>query len=97
VIDCDIHYLVGDLDEFLRYVEPGQREWFRTQGPSLGLPGYSWSHPIGWFRGDAEHEPQLLPGSSLAAVRRQVLDEFQLDVGVLNSDDAILLSLMPSP
>ena len=40
MIDCDIHHSVGDVDEFLTYDEPGQRDWFRAQGPLLGLPGY---------------------------------------------------------
>ena len=33
VIDCDIHPQVGDVEEFLGYVDPAQREWFRGAGP----------------------------------------------------------------
>ena len=54
MIDCDIHPQVGDPEELLAYVDPAQREWFRGQGPSLGLPGYSWAHPSSWFREDIE-------------------------------------------
>jgi len=39
VIDCDVHPQIGDPEELLAYVEPAQRDWFRAQGPTLGLPG----------------------------------------------------------
>ena len=45
MIDCDIHPQIADPEELISYVDPAQREWFRAQGPSLGLPGYSWVHP----------------------------------------------------
>ena len=35
MIDCDIHPQVGDVEEFLGYVDPGQREWFRSQGGTV--------------------------------------------------------------
>lgn len=97
MIDCDIHHVVGDVEEFLTYVDPGQRDWFRAQGPLLGLPGYPWSHPNDWFRADADHEPGQLPGASLGGIRRQVLDAFDVETGILNGDDAVVVSLMPSP
>src|SRR5919204_491398 len=58
MIDCDIHPQIGDPEEIVGYVDPAQREWFRTQ-PSLGLPGYSWTHPHSWYRQDVE--PRYLP------------------------------------
>ena len=39
MIDCDVHPQIGDPEELLAYVEPAQRDWFRAQGPTLGLPG----------------------------------------------------------
>lgn len=97
MIDCDIHINPSDLDEFLARVEPAQREWFRGQGPTLGLPGYPWSHPTGWFRQDAEPGPRDLAGSSLEAVQHEVLDRFEVDIGLLNADGGVVASLMPSP
>jgi predicted TIM-barrel fold metal-dependent hydrolase len=97
MIDCDVHILIGDHAEFLAYVEPGQREWFAGRGPTLGLPGYLWSHPVSWFREDAEHDEHRLAGTSPEAVRRQVLDPFGTDVAVLDGDDAIAVSLMANP
>ena len=52
MIDCDVH-VYGDDEEFLAYVEPAQRDWFAGQG-GLGLPGYPFTHPTGWFRRDSE-------------------------------------------
>jgi predicted TIM-barrel fold metal-dependent hydrolase len=95
VIDCDIHPQIGDPEELLAYIEPAQREWFRAQ-VDLGLPGYPWAHPTSWFRQDVEQESGL-PGTDVAAVRRDVLDPTGTDVGILNADDVVLVSLMPSP
>jgi uncharacterized protein len=95
MIDCDIHPQVGEVEEFLAFVEPGQRDWFRAQ-VSLGLPGYPWAHPTSWFRQDVVQDGHP-PGASVDAVRRDLLDPSGTDLGVLNADDAINLSLMPSP
>jgi predicted TIM-barrel fold metal-dependent hydrolase len=95
VIDCDIHPQIGDPEELLAYVEPAQREWFRGQA-HLGLPGYSWAHPSSWFRQDVGEDGRP-PGGDVEAVQREVLDATGADVAVLNADDAVLVSLMPSP
>jgi len=97
MIDCDIHVEIGDLDEFLPFVERGQRDWFRAQGPMLGIPGYLWIHPVSWFREDVERDPGQMPGSRVEDVQRDVLDPFGVDLGVLNADDGVAVSLMPSP
>jgi predicted TIM-barrel fold metal-dependent hydrolase len=94
VIDCDVHPQIGDPEELIGYVEPGQREWFRSQA-YFGLPGYSWAHPTSWFREDIV-EPGRVPGADAATVARDVLDATGAAVGVLNADDAILVSLIPS-
>jgi predicted TIM-barrel fold metal-dependent hydrolase len=75
-------------------VEPAQREWFRVQG-SLGLPGYPFGHPTGWFRHDAEDELQQA-GNSLAATQRQLLEPFEIDAGVLTASYGLAVSLMTS-
>ena len=95
MIDCDVHVLIN-FDELVPYIDPAEREWFRSRGPGLGLPDYPWSHPIGWFRADAEREAGMPPAMSLDPVRRQVLDAYSLDVGILNAADGIAVSLMPS-
>jgi predicted TIM-barrel fold metal-dependent hydrolase len=95
MIDCDIHPQIGDPEELLSYVEPAQRDWFRQQS-SFGLPGYSWAHPGSWFRRDVERGGRP-PGTDVQAVRDDVLDPNGTDVGILNADDAVLVSLMPSP
>jgi hypothetical protein len=97
MIDCDVHVQIGDAEEIIAYVDPAQRAWFRAQAQPLGLPGYPWVHPHSFFRGDLEHEPGRYPGSTIAEVRRDVLDGLAADVGILNADDAITVSLMASP
>jgi predicted TIM-barrel fold metal-dependent hydrolase len=97
MIDCDVHVEIGDVEEILAYVEPAQRDWFRAQAQPLGLPGYPWVHPQSFFRQDLEHEPGRLPGSSVEEARRDVLEALGADVGILNPDDAITVSLMASP
>ena len=98
MIDCDIHPQLGDPEEgLLPYIEPAQRDWFRLQGPTLGLPGYPWNHPTSFFRQDLDHEEAQPPSSTVAEVVRDVLDPFGVDVGVLNGDDGIYVSLVASP
>jgi predicted TIM-barrel fold metal-dependent hydrolase len=97
MIDCDVHVQIGDVEEILAYVEPAQRDWFRAQAQPLGLPGYPWVHPHSFFRHDVCHEPGRYPGSTIEEVRRDVLDAMDVDVAILNADDAITLSLMASP
>ncbi len=97
MIDCDVHPQIADAEELLAYVDRGQREWFRAQGPGLGLPGYHWAHPVSWFRADLEQTDGRPPGASADVVAREALDPAGADVGVLNADDAVTVSLMPSP
>jgi uncharacterized protein len=97
MIDCDVHIEIGDPEDVLAYVEPVQRDWFRVQAQRLGLPGYPWAHPDSFFRHDLEYEPGRFPGSTVAEVRRDVLDALGADVGILNSDEAVYLSLMANP
>ena len=97
MIDCDVHPQLADAEELLAYVDRGQREWFRAQGPGLGLPGYHWAHPVSWFRADLEQADGRPPGGSADVVAREAIDPCGADVGVLNADDAVTVSLMPSP
>ncbi len=94
VIDVDVHPQIRDVEEILEYVEPAQREWFRRQTTSLGLPGYTYAHPQGWFRQDLDG---ALPGADVDSVRRELLDVFDVTAGVLNPDDPVTVSLMGSP
>jgi predicted TIM-barrel fold metal-dependent hydrolase len=96
LIDCDIHVEIDAVEEFLAFVEPGQREWFRAQGPTLGLPGYTWSHPNAWFRQDLEHEPGHFPAAEVESIRREVLDRYGTEIGILTGDDGVTVSLMGS-
>ena len=95
MIDCDVHPQIGDPEELLAHVEEAQRDWFRGQ-PFFGLPGYSWTHPSSWYRQDLASNGGP-PGTNVEAVQRELLDPSGTEVGVLNADDVVLVSLMPSP
>jgi uncharacterized protein len=95
MIDCDVHPQIADAAELLGYVEPAQREWFRSQA-FFGLPGYPWAHPSSWYREDLETRDGV-PGGDAASVARELLDPTGTEIGVLNADDAITVSLIPSP
>jgi predicted TIM-barrel fold metal-dependent hydrolase len=97
MIDCDVHVQWRHPEDVLAYVDPAQRDWFRAQAQPLGLPGYPWVHPHSFYRQDLEHEPGQVPGSTVDEVRRDVLDGLGVDVGILNPDEAITVSLMASP
>ena len=95
MIDTDIHVLI-DPEQLLGYVDPAQREWFRSRGLGLGLPDCPWAHPVSWFRDDAEHETDGAPTTSVGAIQRQVLDAYSVDIGILNAADGLAIPLMPS-
>jgi uncharacterized protein len=97
VIDCDIHVQIGDREQFLSFVEPGQRDWFRSQGALLGTPGYTWVHPTGFMRDELAAGPGGAPASTPALVCRELIDPYGIDVGLLTADDGIAVSVMASP
>jgi hypothetical protein len=81
MIDCDIH-----TRSTMRRSSPtssrASGSGFARAGLGLGLPDYPWSHPVDWFRADAEHSDGMPPSTSLEPVRRQVLDAYDEDIGV---------------
>ena len=74
VIDCDIHPQVGDVEEFLGYVDPAQREWFRAPGPVArdypATPGRTRRPGSGQDIEQNGHPP----ASDVDVVRRELLD-----------------------
>ena len=97
MIDCDVHVQIGDREEFLGFIDPAQRAWFRDQGPLLGMPGYSWTHPTGFMRADLELGDAGVPGASPAVVASELLDRYDVELGLLTADDGIGVSVMASP
>ncbi len=96
MIDCDVHVQIGDREEFLSFVDPGQRDWFRDQGPLLGMPGYNWGHPTGFMRTELELSADGVPGANADLVRREVLDPYDTDMAILTADDGVAVSVMAS-
>jgi predicted TIM-barrel fold metal-dependent hydrolase len=92
MIDCDVHIEIP-VEDFLPFVEPAQRAWFRRT--ALNIPGDLWTHPTNWFRdelddtlGEVACTPEI--------VAREALDATGADIGVLNGDLGIYVSLMTS-
>ena len=96
MIDCDIHNQIGDVEQFLEYVDPAQRDWFRAM-PLLGTPGYVYGHPMGWHRDELEIGPGGEPASRIDLIQREVLDPYGVDIGLLTGDIGVTVSLMPNP
>jgi predicted TIM-barrel fold metal-dependent hydrolase len=93
MIDCDVHHVITDHAEFLEFVEPGQREWFRTRG-NLGLPSYPWSHPVTWWQEQDQDEDDGLPKGSTLKQIQAGLDLYGTEIGILNANDALILSVL---
>ncbi len=96
MIDCDVHVQIGDREEFLSFIEPSQRSWFRDQGPLLGMPGFTWGHPTGFMRAELELGVAGVPASNADLVRREVLDPYDVEIGLLTADDGIAVSVIAS-
>lgn len=78
LIDCDVHNGFRDPDEVVRRLPA----YFRQRGLQLpGRPG--WNSPIGVARDDARPAEGGPPGSSLATLREQLLDKYDMSYAVL--------------
>lgn len=84
VIDTDIHIAFPSPQVLRSYLPERWREHHRT----FGARGYSGSHYPRAMPNAARHDswPQdgTPPGSSLALLRAQLLDEWDIEIGVLN-------------
>ncbi len=97
LIDCDVHVLVEGSEDFLDFVEPGQRDWFRDQGPTSRSARLHLVAPELVVprrpRGLAGRLPRR-PGRGRRCGRPS--SRSAPTIAVLNADDAITVSLMGS-
>ena len=94
MIDCDVHVQITHPEEILKFIDEPEREWYRNQAYLLGLPGYPWSNPSTWFRGDLAVDETGMPGGNPTVVAQEVLDNQGADIGILTADDALSVGLM---
>lgn len=85
MIDCDLHPAVPSTAALLRYLDPYWREMTAVRALdrlNLSLTSYPQNAPLAcrpdWAR------PGEKPGSSLAAMQKDVLDPYDLRFGILN-------------
>ena len=84
IIDTDIHIYFPTPDALRGYLGERWREYHRTIGPR-GYEGCNYPRAMpNAARHDAWPEDGSLPGSSLPFLRRQLLDEWDIEIGVLN-------------
>lgn len=95
MIDCDVHVQITHPEEILKFIDPAERDWYRSQAYLLGLPSYPWSNPSTWFRTDLPVDPDSgMPGGDAPSIIRDALDGQGADVGILTADDALSVGLM---
>ena len=84
MIDCDVHVQIAHPEEILKFIDPAEREWYRSQAYLLGLPSYPWSNPSTWFRSDLPVDAESgMPGGDAPSIIRDALDGQGADIGIL--------------
>ncbi len=103
LVDCDIHVGYYALRDLVPYLDGATAELVLESGTNgLGMPSYPWYHPGGWVRTDAYDRDTtaagvLIPGQTLDLVRRNVLDPFDVTVGIVTPDEAAAFAILPNP
>src|SRR5579872_6629975 len=96
LIDCDVHFSFRSLHELLPYMEPAYRDLVTHTGDfGLTLPSYPWQHPTGWTRKDT-FTPDAPPSTSLALLREQLLDRYDVTYGILTPEEIMSVSVLPN-
>jgi hypothetical protein len=102
LIDCDIHVGYETLGELVPYLDGATAELVQQSGTNgLGMPSYPWYHPTGWLRADAYDRDAaaagvLIVGQTLARVQSNVLDPFDVTIGILTPDEAAAFAILPT-
>ena len=95
MIDCDIHPQIGDVEDSSATSTPRSANRSALRGRRSGSRAILVASLL-LVPADIEQNGHP-PASNVDTVRRELLDPGGADVGVLNGDDAVLVSLMPSP
>ncbi|MFV8827821.1 amidohydrolase family protein [Alkalihalobacterium sp. APHAB7] len=79
VIDCDIHEMLKSVKQLFPYLKEPYKKWIKYGWRPGGL---RYAHPIGGLRLDS-YPDKGLPGSDYELVKRQVLDEYNVEYAIL--------------
>lgn len=97
VIDCDIHNDIASFSEILEYMSEEMKE-FARMGRVTDRPKFTNSYVItcsGGMRMDSYPAPGVTPGSSRELLKKQLLDEYEMDYGILNPQGTFMFSSFP--
>ena len=97
MIDCDIHNEIGDVEEFLAYVDARPAPLV-PRPASAGSPGRTPGRTRTASTGTSSRTGRAAsPASRIDLVQQEVLDAYQVDAGLLTGDVGVAVSLMPNP
>ena len=101
LIDCDIHLGYETLADLTPYLDAPTRELVASSGTNgLAMPTYPWNHPSGWDRHDVYQRGDV-PSTdfvfiSLETLRERHLDAYDVDLGIVEPDEAAVFSVLPN-
>jgi uncharacterized protein len=101
VIDCDIHHDWASPADLLPYLSAGWREYVTRSGapqqPIPFIPSEIHPNPGGVFRDDAFPAEGGPPGSSYELMRRQLLDPYRVERGLLTFGAGTYVAAIANP
>jgi predicted TIM-barrel fold metal-dependent hydrolase len=80
LVDTDVHQTYRREEEIAQYLPP------RYENTGVELPGRLYNNPNGVLRGDAAPDDGGQPGSTVENIRAYLLDEYDIDYGILTGD-----------
>ena len=94
LVDCDIHQEFASWNELLPHLAPAFRERVGRDGPGLARRGYN--NVGGGVMEDMRPEGGGSPAADPAWVKRQLIDRYRIDVGILTGN-LIGVGVQPNP
>jgi predicted TIM-barrel fold metal-dependent hydrolase len=99
LIDCDVHNQWPSAEVLLPFLEPPFRDYL-VRGEIPGPPGAfphghrPWLHPEGFKRHDVLAPEEGDTDAHFDALRRQLLERYELDYAILTGEEAIEVSTL---
>lgn len=81
IVDCDVHQVVKSFNDLKPYLP--RTWWGRLDEVNATLPVTMYYRPTGLFRKDASPGDGLPPGSDPEFTKKDLLDRFNIDFGIL--------------
>jgi predicted TIM-barrel fold metal-dependent hydrolase len=97
LVDCDIHHMLPSQETLMKYLPGRWQRYHERFGPRRLLETQYWvtgTHVLA-ARVDAFPPSGLPPGSDLDFTRAQLLDEWGVDLGILNVSEVFMFGTQP--